>query len=86
LDNNNGMDEQIWVLFGLAAVMWISVTWLLIVIVALTLASANIVGFWKCQRGTSTHAMIISLPKCLILCSLIADAKEKIAGFLIQRL
>jgi hypothetical protein len=65
--------------------MLFSFTWLVVVIVALSLAGANIVGFWKCQRG-----MFMTPLFCLISVSFIwlmlTDAKEKIAGFLIQRL
>jgi len=39
-----------WMLFGITALASFNFQWLLIVIVALTLSGANVVGFWKCQK------------------------------------
>jgi len=40
----------IWFLFFLTALLSFSFGWMLIVIVALSLNSANVVGYWKCQK------------------------------------
>eukprot|EP00163_Fabomonas_tropica_P018996 TRINITY_DN3342_c0_g1_i1.p1 TRINITY_DN3342_c0_g1~~TRINITY_DN3342_c0_g1_i1.p1 ORF type:complete len:215 (+),score=25.50 TRINITY_DN3342_c0_g1_i1:410-1054(+) len=40
----------IWFLFFLTALLSLRFGWMLIVVVALSLNSANVVGYWKCQK------------------------------------
>jgi len=40
----------VWGLLGLAAFIGFKFQWLLIVVVAIVLSGANVVGFWKCQK------------------------------------
>lgn len=40
----------IWLLFALGAVFSFNFKWLLVVLVALALSGANLVGYWKCER------------------------------------
>jgi hypothetical protein len=44
----------VWLLLGLAAVFSWSFKWMPIVLVALALNGANLVGYWKCQKDSKT--------------------------------
>jgi len=39
-----------WLVLGITALAGLKFQWLLIVVVALTLSTANCIGFWKCQK------------------------------------
>jgi len=40
----------VWMVLGLGAVFYFRIRWLLIVVVAVLLSGANVVGYWKCQK------------------------------------
>jgi len=42
----------VWGLFAFTALLGLHFQWLLIVIVAMVLSCANVVGFWKCQKDS----------------------------------
>lgn len=47
----------IWILLGIGEMLRFKFHWLLIVAVAVTLAGANVVGYWKCQKGNRQNTI-----------------------------
>ena len=45
----------IWCIFGVGAFIGLKFNWLLIVILAISLSGANLVGYWKCQSDASAR-------------------------------
>lgn len=48
----------IWLGLGLVAIIKFNFDYLLVVVVALVLNIANIIGFTRCQKGTTCHTLV----------------------------
>lgn len=47
------LNPVIWILLGVACVLKLSISYLLVVIIALTLSGANIIGYYKCNKDAT---------------------------------
>ena len=47
----------VWLILGIGALTSFSVSWLLIVGIAISLNLANVVGYWKCQKDQATNKL-----------------------------
>lgn len=49
------LTPAVWVLLGVVCVLKFNLSYLLLVVVALVLSSANIVGYYKCSKDATEH-------------------------------
>jgi hypothetical protein len=71
----------LWVIFALSSIFSLSLRWLLVVAIALSLNIANVVGYTKCQKGNLHFQGFFVLSLIMRCVCAVPDARQRVSSY-----